>query len=340
MFKKNTVFVLGAGASKEFGLPLGSELALRIASAMDVRWRSNGIPTDSGDQQLYEVVKQKTKDQRLNSAAWRIRDGILLSNSIDDFLDLHQNDQAVKELGKAAIVRCILQAERGSPIWIDRLNPAPMQIGKVTNTWAVKLMRMLSPGMSASEPAKVFDNLTFVSFNYDRSLEHFLSHALMASRGCDEAAARKIVDKANIIHPYGIVASLWQDGGIPFGFDEFTDWARYADSISIYTERTEQPEKLASIRTAIAMAEQIVFLGFGFHAQNMRILTPPSQIVGSFKSIFATAIGMSDSDRDIVADMLAGFQPPNYRPTAGSIYVRSDCDCAKLFDEYRLSLPA
>jgi hypothetical protein len=44
-------------------------------------------------------------------AAQRIREGIVLADSIDDFLDQNSHDRFINLYGKAAIVKSILEAE-------------------------------------------------------------------------------------------------------------------------------------------------------------------------------------------------------------------------------------
>ena len=50
-----TVFVLGAGASKEVGLPIGSELTEEIATLLDLRMDSMG-QREAGDSAIYRAV--------------------------------------------------------------------------------------------------------------------------------------------------------------------------------------------------------------------------------------------------------------------------------------------
>src|SRR5258708_3589510 len=83
MIRKQTLFVVGAGASNEVGLPVGSELAARIARKMDITfsdgWRMDG----SGDHQIYEVLKRRgggTVNDYL-PACWKIRDNIRTAQS-------------------------------------------------------------------------------------------------------------------------------------------------------------------------------------------------------------------------------------------------------------------
>ena len=104
------MFVVGAGASKEFGLPVGAELAMKISEKLNVLFDDFGTKIFSGDRDLfYNVTRTHSQEMSLyQKAAWLIRDGIILAHSIDDFLDVHQHNERVVNYGKAAIAKCIL----------------------------------------------------------------------------------------------------------------------------------------------------------------------------------------------------------------------------------------
>jgi hypothetical protein len=57
MLRHNTVFVVGAGASKEFGLPVGSELAAEISKKLDINFDRFGREVLSGDGELFEDMR-------------------------------------------------------------------------------------------------------------------------------------------------------------------------------------------------------------------------------------------------------------------------------------------
>lgn len=120
MFKTNTVFVLGAGASYECGLPLGIGLSEVIRQKVDIRFDDFGRVARSGDQRLYEMIKRnvKTDVPAHQKAGWAIRDGIRFASSIDDFLERHFTDELMVRYGKMAIIASILEAERGSQLYI------------------------------------------------------------------------------------------------------------------------------------------------------------------------------------------------------------------------------
>src|SRR5262249_9458227 len=266
MFKRPTLFVLGAGASAEVGLPLGSELAAIISKKMDIRFDDFGMKhVGSGDAELFAQVlyRHRQEANAYQRAAWLIRDGISLARSIDDFLDLHCSNAYVNRYGKAVIARAILEAERQSKLYFDAgltLNP-----NEVAHTWLVKFMHMLSPGIPKENVRRIFENISFIVFNYDRCLEHPLANALPKLYSIREEEAREIVRGLNILHPYGVV------GDAPFGSNR-ADYFALADAIKTYTEQIDAAETTAKLVAEVERAECIVFLGFAFHSQNIQML--------------------------------------------------------------------
>jgi hypothetical protein len=107
MFDRRTLFVLGAGASAEVEMPVGTELAETIRRKCDIRFERAFHPVGDGDFELFDQLGQTHSREitEYQKAAWLIRDGIQLSSSIDDFLDLHRDNAGVNHLGKAMIVR-------------------------------------------------------------------------------------------------------------------------------------------------------------------------------------------------------------------------------------------
>src|SRR5689334_7929474 len=119
MLKSKTVFVLGAGASAEANLPVGTRLREIIAQKLDLRFEVGSRPIGSGDLNIFQVLRQ-SYPRDINeylAACWRIRDGIELSPSIDDFVHVHQHDARVTVCGKMAIATSILESERNSLLW-------------------------------------------------------------------------------------------------------------------------------------------------------------------------------------------------------------------------------
>ncbi|MBV8799423.1 MAG: hypothetical protein JO208_06415 [Alphaproteobacteria bacterium] len=129
MLKRKTVFVIGAGASCEVGLPSGQQLRERIARALNMYFQ-HGSEQTAGSRAIYEAfrVLARNEGNDINlyvRAGWMIRDAAPLSLSIDNFIDAHRGDVAVEKCGKLAIAETILEAERASTLFVDKLNGAP-----------------------------------------------------------------------------------------------------------------------------------------------------------------------------------------------------------------------
>jgi hypothetical protein len=79
LFVSKTVFVLGAGASHEVGLPVGSQLAEIISKKVDIQFLEDGQYVENGsDVRLYERLRSKfgKEIRAYQLAGWTIRDGI------------------------------------------------------------------------------------------------------------------------------------------------------------------------------------------------------------------------------------------------------------------------
>src|SRR5438105_10539862 len=103
MFNRRTLFVLGAGASAEVGLPIGTGLAAAIKKKMDIRFEFGNRPVGDGDMDLYLQMTRHMNDNvdEYQNAAWLMRDNLGFAQSIDDFLDNHRSNKWVNHYGKA-----------------------------------------------------------------------------------------------------------------------------------------------------------------------------------------------------------------------------------------------
>lgn len=276
MFKRQTLFILGAGASAEANLPVGSKLADTISNKLDIRLSDDMKNFGQGDMDLYYHFRQMYP-QEINEyqvAGWTIRDGIRLSHSIDDFLDLHSNNKRLTRIGKAAIVKSILEAERGSLLYYERhKGERTFDVSRLQATWFVKFMQMLGRGVPRENVRQIFDSVAFVVFNYDRCLEHFLLHALPKLYNISENDAYDVVSNLRIIHPYGTVGELDRPSsreGLPFGGGGNRLSAHYihlSDQIRTYTEQMTDGSLLSRMSEEVLRAKCIVFLGFAYHDQ-------------------------------------------------------------------------
>jgi len=291
MFKRRTLFILGAGSSAEVGLPVGTQLADTIAKKLDVRY-DHLRPIGEGDLTLFESVKMPfvrsgPDPSKVQFAGWRIRDGIRLAQSIDDFLDLHRNDKVMTIYGKAAIVKSILEAERNSKLFFNpHVGTAARKAfdpAIITDTWFVKFMRMLGRGIPKESATELFNRVSFINFNYDRCVEHFLSNAVQALYSLEGHQLQPIIAGLRVIHPYGSIGKE-----VAFGSTR-ADYLGEAERIKTYTEQIGDDGVIDEVRAEVQSAECIVFLGFAYHSQNLSMLMSPQSMKHKF--IYGTRTG-------------------------------------------------
>lgn len=347
---KTTVYVLGAGSSKEAGLPTGAELKIEIAGALALERQSGTVR--NGDPLIYEALRMAFKQpapptsnfQELFAAARRISGAMPLAMSIDNFIDAHQGDRCVELCGKLAIVRTILASERKCSLFFDRTSGAiGPDFRKLEPTWFTALFQSLVENCRKADLPARLRRASFIVFNYDRCLELFLLHALANYYNLSIDDAAELLANVTVLHPYGTVGNLDElthGAAAPFGAESSAESLLLrAAGIKTFTEGTDpDSSEIRQIRELVSAAQRVVFLGFAFHPLNMDLLCPRPAAPGALhkrtKDIYATAFRMSDSDTELVKGDLA------YRLNADRDYVRirSDRTCSELMRDYSRSL--
>jgi hypothetical protein len=339
MSGEKTVFVLGAGASVEFGLPTGDSLKELISKLLSLHYEAGMLTR--GDELIADVLRRAAgkgyDGNGLRRAALRISEALPLAFSIDNYLHNHNNDPATVLCGKLAIVRAMLRAERQSKLFVKNNSTIPFQ--QCADTWAARLVRLLTEQCPLDDLAQRLASTTFIIFNYDRCLEFFLNHAFAVSYGISEQESASIVRAMNIYHPYGTVGNLeWLDnregeiigyGGEPSSQQLFN----LAQGIKTFTEGTDpSASHILGIRDAVSKAKRFVFLGYAYHPQNMDLLLGTTPKSTTTRMVHGTAYNMSRSDTDIVQMKLDAslFAP--------SAVIDNEATCAQLFHKYSRSL--
>lgn len=264
MFVNPTVFVLGAGVSKDFGFPLGGGL-------IDDICKSNGGTTS----RLVEILKIADKSRTslfIEEFIYSLGHSNL--HSIDAWLE---GNKKYMSLGKCAIASIIWRAEHRSL----------RKSADDQNDWFKWLWNKMYTPKIKDLPK---NTVSFVTFNYDRLLEHRLRESVQYTyRQCSEQQREKafqaILDK--IIHVHGVLHS---------GNREFTHYGRdtwvadstlegldlinkneeigariafLAKSINIVSENASDRRKVNRSRKLLAAAKKIIFLGFGYDERNV-----------------------------------------------------------------------
>ncbi|MBT3769822.1 MAG: hypothetical protein HN578_20620 [Rhodospirillales bacterium] len=212
MYKPDTVFIIGAGASAEAGLPIGSKLAEIISEKLDYEFDFDRLI--KGNQNIYGSWKKHIQDNKTDEdpnvyleTANGVSSGIILAESIDNFIDIHQADAKTKLIGKTAIAHSILEAERNSKFFVDwetynRFEP-PISMRNLGESWFVLFATLIARRIPKDEVAHIFQNISIICFNYDRCIEQFLTFAISAIYSLEMKEAWEIVNSENagaIIH--------------------------------------------------------------------------------------------------------------------------------------------
>jgi hypothetical protein len=304
MFRKSTVFVLGAGASWHYGYPTGEGL---IDSVMSMASRLSGYCEQrlrSG--QVVQIIPQYV-EERIDSTkgiagakgGWEtVRDECELFCDrlkavrpllIDHFLAWNEE---LRPIGKLMIAAAILECEAS---WLRvRVNQNSRDITK-PDDWYRFIIHKLVYGCGKS--SELLDNIVhFITFNYDTSLEYHLFRALTAIDLLQRADVEKFFRDDRIIHVYGSVhpeipkdedgidlisaQNLGHVFGSPLNHgEEFEPRKTFLDrclaaSANLRTvdphDKEEDEESLSRARQWVADAEVVYILGYGFDQNNNR----------------------------------------------------------------------
>jgi len=248
MINHETVLILGAGASIPFGFPSGRELknqAIEL-SRRDIKHEDFSSLLKAG------LTEKNIREfgEALNSSGVQ---------SVDRFLEYRQE---FIETGKAIIALILIKCENESLLF----NTSPNQ------HWYEYLYSKLA--ISLDEFAS--NKLRIITFNYDRSLEFFLTKALANTHGIELEEAHTTLLNIPIIHVHG------QLGKLVFG-DSMELARQYKsvvnsttmlsclreDGIKIIHEADPATREFTSARTLLIQAERIICLGFGYDRTNL-----------------------------------------------------------------------
>jgi len=257
MIKENCVLILGAGASVPYGFPTGAGLKQIICNNFETMWEKfiwekfQTPITDDYIQEQKQLAKNFVNDFKKFD-----------HDSIDLFLDIFKE---YSDIGKIAIYLSILNAEINNKMK-----------GKVHDWYTELFKRMIG---TPENYFKLSDNnVTIITFNYDRSLEYYfynifndLTKSITLSEKIEE------LKKIKIFHVYGKLSDLsWENekSGLEYGGNLWLNQlGSRKDNIKTIFERRENAGVINIIILSIQSARKIYFLGFGFAQENVEMLS-------------------------------------------------------------------
>lgn len=237
-----TVLVLGAGASKPYGFPLGPELRDAVCGLSTVE--AMGLFSELGFH--YSELEQFRKELRTSGYS-----------SVDWFLEMRPEYASI---GKAAIACCLIPFEHHA-----RLFPpsAPKE------HWYELLVNQLDDPLPLGEMGE--RGVAVLTFNYDRSLEHYLFKVLSTRRRSDAQAVEEL-RKLQIVHLHGTLGAYpsLQEGGREYRPDLTPESVNIArEQVVVVGEADDSTPEFVRARDLVAQASRIIFLGFGFHRASL-----------------------------------------------------------------------
>ena len=249
---------------------------------------------------------------------------------MDEVLHFLSGEADAIELGKIAIAYQILKAERNSVIFGMLINNVEA-IKQCDSTWASRFLRIAMSASRRENFETVFQNVTVIDFNYDRIFPQYLHSALQRLYQFEEGEATAALAGLKILHPYGSLGPLdWQAGEGPLSFaDEEANLTATASRIRTFTEERNDPE-IRLIKNATKNARVFLVLGFGYHGQNIEILsTERAQLsIPCFMTVAGIGVHNHAAIAEKMMNAIRTFDTPQFLAT----------EARNLMHEFRTSI--
>jgi hypothetical protein len=284
---ERVVYVIGAGASVEAATGVerddfscGPKFIENIVRRLDFRQEDNDI-LNTLRLSLNSGKIRDTTFEACTQAAGTIRGALPGAVSIDKYIEQNPASPAIALCGKFAIVNTILEAERASLMYFYKRNSDErMDLGPLSSTWYKKFSTIIADHCDMQGAIQRAGFYKLIIFNYDRCVEHYLFHHFKANYdGADDEDAARFIDAFTIVHPYGCVGSLQEVGDAPhMPFGGNPDYHRYIDlakGIKTFSEQSDPKNReILDCKSALQKADSVVFLGFAFEEENMKLIAP------------------------------------------------------------------
>jgi hypothetical protein len=290
----NTCFVLGAGASVPYGYPLGNDLAekiIRLGLDGSTPWPRFWAPTPPILEQTRAWAKKMA--ERFRSYRMKTPNG-----TIDAFLHHEYPNAELRQIS-------------GDPEW-EEYSHAKMLAAEVLLA-AEKIDLAIGPRPECGY--RLFYELLvrmdqsawprIITFNYDRSLEYWLSWYRARDAGCTPTVARGWFAPLQIHHVYQLLAKL-PDGQSHDKFSpEYGQWENLNTGDSPFWKGREKmvmlrdphanklTEGYEMCQLWLREADRLIVLGFGYDEVNCKRIGLVQPLRN--KEVFSTAFGENDA---------------------------------------------
>ncbi|MCH7764143.1 MAG: hypothetical protein IIB95_10445 [Candidatus Marinimicrobia bacterium] len=280
MITEKTVFIIGAGAGVPYKFPTGDELRIKIIQNFTKLFRRDVIST-----------LDQFPDKRFNFSEtfldYFINDFKKSRRQIDFFIN--KNTKYYKDIGRLAIVLTLFDNERQCNFW-------QAEIAGEEDWYKIVWDSLINDLFGPNEYDISQNKISFITFNYDRSLEQYLYESLKyLHTEIPDEDIQKVFQSMKFYHVYGSLADLdWQNNrsGVPFQHPRALDYSSIIKNVKLIFEERKKSQLLATIHEEISEAKRIFFLGYGYLEQNNNILKLKELLTESHE-VFGTAYNNS-----------------------------------------------
>jgi hypothetical protein len=292
MFSQPTVFILGAGASWHYGYPTGETLVKKVIEKAEIAAAFFKWSAENGNVNYPKVFLETTEDGPDWKGRWKA-----LQDQCERLKRGLQQVNPLVIIGRLLIAWVILECEdhsRGVNINQEDIAGRQRLLAESKDDWCRFIVHQLAIHCRTS--GDLFRNLvSFVTFNYDVSLEVALRNGLQHIQMFDEPEVDKFLDGSRIVHVYGKVREFksgraqvkWSIAntnpniGIILDFCDLLNVVySAAKDIRVIDshDKGANPVDLTIAQTQIDDAQRVFILGYGFDETNSKRLRLPESL--------------------------------------------------------------
>ena len=276
---KNVVLILGAGASQPYGFLIGRGLHDHII----------GVLREGERNWLFRILRENYAAGDIDAFAKELR--LSGSTSVDAFLE-DRNEWLA--LGKSAIAASLMSQELDDRLFpLARMNP--------DRDWYRYLLSLVR-GREAE--FREHSRLVVLTFNYDRSLEHFLFTSYKNRYNFSDDGCATAVHAIPILHLHGQLGYLPWEGFAPSRTRPYDpamspETLRAAvDGIRVIHEADVTGDPVfEQAFSYLNQADLIAFLGFGYHTTNIARLRL-HKVRNDNVRVRGTALGLEAAEKE------------------------------------------
>lgn len=229
----------------------------------------------SGRSLVSDIIKSYKEGHKLHYLSQQLDDSSW--ESIDRFIN-EQNKLGQNDIAKSAIEAITYQILRAEEESLTKDVDSSQDI-----------VKFLLNKIDESE----YNNITIITFNYDRYLEYKL-YKMLSLRHKENSKAMAALKKLKIVHMHGRMIPFCENDlagynetkVVPYGVETYCNTRRLTpDALTQFkkmcvdfaqndfkTVDSEADERTEDARSAIKSAQRVFFLGFGFDKKNMEKL--------------------------------------------------------------------